>query len=124
MEAFDVLEDIREALGAASTNIGELSSLDSKGIMMALIQTVLRLPKENAKLIRRKLFRQVFFSRPNASTMVLEGNEDVAFDGLEATSIYIVFGRAVLVNFFRSFEGAMSRIQSPTPDSPQPNTPT
>ena len=124
MEAYDVLEDIREALGASSKGLDELDLQSDGGAITAIVKTILRLPKANTDLIRRKLFAHISFTNASVATPIpLHGSEDMAFEGLEAFHIYVVFGRALLVNFFKSFEGVASNMtQAPT--SPPPSTQT
>jgi len=104
MAAFDVLEQIRVALGGVWPDV----DLDS-GVGSGMLGAILRIPKDELAQIRAALFRAVFFRSPKVrgQEATLAGMEDMAFEGLEPVSVYRVLIGAVAVNFRDSFAGSL-----------------
>jgi len=102
MAAFDVLEQIRVALGGVWPDVDMES-----GIGSGMLGAILRIPKDELAQIRAALFRSVFFRSPKVrgQEATLAGMEDMAFEGLEPVAVYRVLVGAVAVNFRDSFAG-------------------
>ena len=113
MDAFDLLEDIRPSVGMGIT------AILGKGLpTTTILAMVLNLPKNTFSNIKSKLFQNVSFTNTNMkSPTILAGNEDVAFNGLEALDIYQIFFRAFVVNFFSQFNVLLSHIPPQEQDS-------
>ena len=113
MDAFDLLEDIRPSVGMGIT------AILGKGLpTTTILAMILNLPKNTFSNIKSKLFQGVSFTNTNMkSPTILAGNEDVAFNGLEALDIYQIFFRAFVVNFFSQFNVLLSHIAPLEQDS-------
>lgn len=108
-KGWDVLEEIRSASGSASNGPA------GGGIEAEIKNLVAALPKEFARALRNTMFQYVTFrNRMAVSPMNLAGNEEVAFDAIEAEplAIYEVFLRSLAVNFTPSFLELQDRIST------------
>lgn len=76
-----------------------------------IISAILALPEPTVDHLRTELFKQVSFRTADVSGgyITLGGNEDMAFEHLEAAHIYAVLGRAISVNFLPTLSAALSR---------------
>ena len=112
LDGFHLFEQVRVTAG----NVGQALAMRA-GIAWESAGTVTigeligAVPMDVFESIRRRLFREVTFTRPNIPTpRVLGDAEEAAFDGLEPTHIYEVFLRAFAVNFSPSYAALLSRL--------------
>lgn len=104
MRAFDVMEMIRVAIGGSIEG-------DSDNMMAFIVRVVLSIPREKLKEIRDSLFEQVYFRNKQVKTeTAVFGMEEMAFNGLEPSSVYRVLVSAVLVNFRESFPAELFKV--------------
>ena len=107
---WDVLEEIREA--AVNGPMNSMSDGSIQGVISAL---VMALPKPFVRQLRNIMFSYVTFTNRVAATpMVLAGNEETAFDLIEAEPIVIHYMllRALAVNFTPSFTDLFGKISA------------
>ena len=107
-KGWDTLEEIREAAGG---NI-DLGAGGPATAIPALIRT---LPKPFTRQLRDSMFKHVTFrNRMAQSPLELAGNEETAFDAIEAQpiAIYEVFVRSLTVNFTDSFVDLFEKISN------------
>ena len=115
MDAFAVLELIREALGERLASL----DADAQTPSTAIVSIVLALPRETVEAVRTRLFRSVTFTNRMARTArPLHPDEAMAFQGLDPIAIYEVLIRSFAINFFDSFRGLRSRIPAAESTSP------
>ena len=118
MEAFAVLEEIREAVG------GRISESSDKTSTQALIASVLlSIPPTAVKSVMVKVFAGVEYKNESTDRflpLAPAGKiDDSGLEGLEGINIYELLARALAVNFFLSFGGVMSLLGEIDQDSPQ-----
>ena len=84
------------------------------------------IPTETIALAMDHLFRYVHYTRPNVQDLVvLHGDIDGAFEGLEPIAIYEALVRCLCVNFTGSFSVLLSRMGGEaSPSTPPSNTQT
>lgn len=119
-KGWDVLEQIRENAG------GALNMQHAGGIESAIQTLVAALPRTFARELRNTMFEYVTFrNRMAVSPMTLAGNEETAFDAIEAEpiAIYEIFLRSLAVGFTPSFVALLEKTSSflsqisPSPDT-------
>ena len=109
-KGWDVLEEIREA---ATT--GPMNALSDGSVQGAMTSLVMALPKQFTRQLRNTMFQHVTFTNRVAATpMVLAGNEETAFDLIEAEPIVLHYMllRALAVNFTPSFTDLFGKISA------------
>ena len=102
-KGWDTLESIREAVREPLESMHDIKAI------------VTALPKLFARALRDTMFEHVTFRNRIAGTpLVLAGNEETAFDAIDAepVAIYEMFLRSLCVNFTPSFEEIFERISS------------
>ena len=99
--ALELLERTRVALATTVVPGGESDLLGA-----SIFTAIAAIPVEFSKDLRRELFKKVQFRRSGDSRDIYLTEEmwDMAFEGLEASDIYNLMLRALVVNFFYSFE--------------------
>ena len=108
MDAFEVLERIRESLAGGMLQTSATG--DSTEMVGRLISSVLSIPRESLAPIRDDMFRNVRFTNRTAKTpMIVHGNEGMAFNGLLPVHIYELLARALCVNFTESVAEILRR---------------
>ncbi len=121
-KAWDVLEDIRDS---ASGALDVQHSGGTEAMVRALVGA---LPKPFARRLRDTMFGCVTFrNQMMQSPAVLAGNEETAFDAIEADpiAIYEMFLRSLSVNFTDSFVALFEKISTIQKSTgPLPNTET
>lgn len=107
VDALDVLEEIRFELAKISDNIKTSSSE-----MKDFIKAIASLPPSFMKELRKKLFSNVHFTKKGeisgqgAGPTLTEEMWNMAFERCEASDIYELTLRCLVINFFYSFEKA------------------
>ena len=96
MEGYKLLDDIRTMIGEHIPD-----ALQQTGDPLAiLVATIGKIPHKDMEIVRKKLFENIQFSRPDArQPRPLYGSEDIAFQGLDAGVIYELIVRGLAVNF-------------------------
>ena len=122
MEGFRVWEPLRVELFERASRMPLTVSGNS---MIALVGVLLSVSESTLDRVRSKLFEQVLFTNQNAQTpMVLAGNENMAFNGLETVHVYEVLVKCLVINFTPSLLELLSLMDRIPSTSPPPPTAT
>ena len=79
--------------------------------VVALAGLLLGVSEPVQERARQEMFKEITFQNETAVTpMVLAGNENIAFQGMEVAHVYEVFLRAFALNFMGSLRAIVSRI--------------
>jgi hypothetical protein len=122
ISAFPVLESIRSEMGKASIDLPEDSKTSGKSqpkvdagtaMMQGLLKSILSINPEFVDNLRIKFFKNIEAKTPETTTgwLGVHGNEDLIFATLEASAIYELIVRSLVVNFTRSFKEISSRLK-------------
>ena len=122
MEAYQVMEMIREALGSS---MGSTAAIEGEQSADAIFRSLLSLPPSKVEAIRQRLFQLVTYTNAQQQTPAkLAGDEDGGFNGLLPSHVYEVLLRCLVRNFRESLEDFLSRILSQPESSSSPATET
>lgn len=108
-EGFEVLEELRAAVGAKLANLPAGVSAAT-----AIVAIAMAIPPSSVKSVMGRLFAEVRYSNASAQTQAALAHggviDQAGFEGLEPVAVYEVFVRVLAVNFFSSFSGSLSAL--------------